>query len=83
MSPAIALALLAQVATPSDIPKTPIYTAEGDKVICKQIWEAGSRIATRVCRTSDEWERMAKENQDDWRNSRNSRSVGCNRLDCV
>jgi len=74
--------VLAQVATPADIPKKPLYTEDGQKVVCRQVWEAGSRVPIRICRTEAEWERMAKETQDDWRGSRNSRKVGCNSLNC-
>lgn len=82
--PVLSIAIaLAQVATPADIPKRPLYTADGEKVLCKQIWEAGSRIPIRICRTAADWERMAKENQDDWKSSRNSRTVGCNWINCV
>jgi hypothetical protein len=79
---AIAL-LLAQVATPADIPKKALYTADGEKVECRLTWEIISRIPTRVCRTVNEWERLAKENQDDWRSSRNSRTIGCNQINCM
>lgn len=75
--------LLAQIATPADIPKKPLYTAEGEKVVCRQIWEVYSRIPTRVCRTEAQWEEMAKQNEDDWRSSRNARTVGCNSPACL
>jgi hypothetical protein len=75
--------LLAQVATPADIPKRPLYTADGEKVECKLTWEVGSRIPIRICRTVGEWDRLAEENQDDLRNSRNSRTVGCNSINCM
>ena len=75
--------VLAQVATPADIPKKALYTASGEKVVCRQIWEVISRIPTRVCRTEAEWNRLEKETQDDWRNSRNSRTVGSNTINCM
>lgn len=75
--------LFAQVATPADIPKKPLYTQDGEKVVCRQIWEAGSRIPIRICRTEAQWEEMARQNQSDWANSRNSRSIGCNSLSCI
>jgi hypothetical protein len=43
----------------------------------------GSRIPIRICRIEAAWDRLAKDNQDDWRSSRNSRTVGCNSLNCV
>lgn len=52
------------------------------KVVCRLVTEPGSRIPLRVCRTQGDWDRMAKENQDDWRNSRNSRQVACNDINC-
>ena len=75
--------LLAQVATPAGIPKKPLYTQDGEKVVCGQIWEAGSRIPIRICRTEAQWDEMARQNQADWANSRNSRSIGCNSLNCI
>jgi hypothetical protein len=55
---------------------------DDQKIVCKQITEAGSRIPFRVCRTAAEWEQMAKQNQDDWTSSRQSRQVGCNDVNC-
>ncbi len=75
------LLLLALVSAPAaNTPKSP--PDEGDKVVCRLITEAGSRIPFRVCRTKADWDRMAKENQDDWANSRNSRVNACNSVNC-
>ena len=75
-----ALIILAQAPAVTDNPGQP--APDDQKIVCKQITEAGSRIPFRVCRTAAEWERMAKENQDDWTNSRNSREIGCNDVNC-
>ncbi len=75
MKTLIALLLFAQI-TPSSIPKKPLYTENGEKVVCKLITEAGSRIPFRHCRTEAQWEEMARVNQDDIRSSRNSH-VAC------
>jgi hypothetical protein len=47
------------------------------KVECRMITELGSRIPTRICRLDKEWELLAKDAQDDLRNSRN-KSFGMN-----
>ena len=74
---------IALVATPAaNTPKQP-DTTKDPKVVCRQITEAGTRIPFRVCRTALEWEQMAKQNQDDWTSSRNSRTVGCNMINCM
>jgi hypothetical protein len=74
---------LALVATPATSPPKPGQNDGDQKIVCRLTTEAGSRIPIRICRTAAEWERMAKENQDDWTSSRNSRTVGCNQLNCV
>jgi hypothetical protein len=78
----LALLLALTTAPANDSPKQQSPGDGDDKVVCRLITEAGSRIPFRVCRTAGEWERMAKENQDDWTNSRNSREIGCNKVDC-
>jgi len=57
---------------------TPAAQLPTAKVECRMVKEAGSRIATRICRLDKEWELLSKDAQDDWRNSRNSREVGLN-----
>jgi hypothetical protein len=47
-----------------------------DKVMCRMIQEAYSRIPARVCRKTSEWERMERETQDDLRSSRHQRTTG-------
>jgi len=75
-----ALIILAQAPAVTDNPGQ--ASQDGQKIVCKQITEAGSRIPFRVCRSAAEWDQMAKQNQDDWTNSRNSREIGCNKVDC-
>lgn len=48
------------------------------KMECRNITEPGSRIPERVCKPHDEWEQMAKDAQDDMRNSRNQRGTAIN-----
>jgi hypothetical protein len=74
-----ALLIFAQIATPADIPKKPLYTATGEKVICRLTVQPGSRIPIRICRTEADWERISRENQEDLMSSRNtaSRGVAC------
>jgi hypothetical protein len=40
------------------------------------VQEPGSRIPTKICRLDKEWELLAKDAQDDLRNSRNSHGAG-------
>ena len=49
-----------------------------EKLICRNEFEAYSRIPKRVCGTRAEWEQMYKETQDDLNNSRNDRKVAPN-----
>ena len=74
--------LLALVSAPATNSPKNTPNDDGDKVVCRLITEAGSRIPFRVCRTKADWDRMAKENQDDWANSRNSRGIACNSINC-
>lgn len=46
------------------------------KVECRMVQEPGSRIPTKICRLDKEWELLAKDAQDDLRNSRNSHGAG-------
>ena len=48
------------------------------KVECRLEREVGSRIPTKICRLDKEWELLAKDAQDDLRNSRNSHGAGLN-----
>jgi hypothetical protein len=72
----VALLMFAQIATPADIPKKPLYTASGERVICKLTVQPGSRIQIRVCRTEADWERISRENQQDLMSSRNTSPHG-------
>ena len=63
----------AQAAQPSATPAADQKPA--DKMECRNITEAGSRIPFRVCKLHDEWEAMAKATQDDIRNSRNQHTA--------
>lgn len=65
----ISMILMAQAAP---APATVTKPAE-DKVMCRMIQEAYSRIPSRICRKRSEWDRMAKETEDDIRSSRNDR----------
>jgi hypothetical protein len=75
----IALTMLAQAA--AGAPATP-PSAKAEipraKVECRMIEDTGSRIQTKVCRLDKEWELLAKDTQDDLRNSRNSRTTVAN-----
>jgi hypothetical protein len=69
-------ALLMLAAAPSQVLATPASsTTPTDKVECRMIQEATSRIPNRVCRLSREWELLAQDAQEDLRSSRNQRSV--------
>ena len=58
--------------------QAPAAQPEEDKVICRNIQEAYSRIPERVCKKKSEWAQMEKDTQDDWRSSRNHRGEGLN-----
>ena len=73
-----ALAVLLQTHDPGSIPTRPLVTAAGEKVTCKLVWQAHSRVPDRVCRTDADWARYEKDAQDSWRSSRNSRGIACN-----
>ena len=63
------LLMAAQVA-----PSAPTTAPQDDKVMCRMIQETYSRIPSRICRKNSEWERMARETQDDLKSSRNQRT---------
>jgi hypothetical protein len=69
----ISMVLMAAQAAP--VPATAAKAAE-DKVICRMIQEAYSRIPSRQCRRQSEWDRMERETQDDLRSSRHQRTTG-------
>jgi hypothetical protein len=53
----------------------PIYlmAKEEGKLLCRRVTQTDSRIPTRVCRTELQWEEIARENQEEFRSSRNKR----------
>ena len=55
--------LVANIATPADMPKKALFTPDGQRVICHLTQITGSRLSTRVCRTEAEWDRISRENQ--------------------
>lgn len=63
----------AAVATPASAPAVGTKTDQAPtaKIECRMIAEAGTRIASRVCRLDKEWELLARDAQDDMRTSRN------------
>ena len=65
------LLLAAQVA-----PASPTAAKDPEKVMCRMVQEAHSRIPERVCLKTSEWERREKETQDDLRSSRHRRTSG-------
>lgn len=69
----IFLLLAVQAAVPPDATAPP---AEPDKIICKLETQANSRIPSRVCLPKSEWDRIQKENTDDYASSRNGRAGG-------
>ncbi|MCL6730702.1 hypothetical protein [Sphingomonas hankyongi] len=71
--------MLAQVATPADIPKKPLYTATGEKVRCELVTELHSRIPSRICRTEGQWAEIERQNDKALRDSsKNTSSEGFN-----
>jgi hypothetical protein len=46
------------------------------KMECRNIMEPGSRIPSRVCKSPEEWEQLAKETQDDLNSARTRRGAG-------
>ena len=70
-------ALLLLAAAPAA--ETPAAAQKGklpyDRVECRSVQETSSRIPIRVCRLSKEWELLAQDAQDDFRSSRNQRTV--------
>lgn len=53
----------------------PVYlmAKEEGKVVCRRVAEAHTRISTRICRTELQWEEIARQNQEEFRSSRNKR----------
>jgi hypothetical protein len=47
-----------------------------DKVVCRMIQEANSRIPSRTCRKTSEWDRIEKETEAELRSSRHKRTAG-------
>lgn len=58
------------------VPPSTVQAKAADKIRCQLEYQANSRIPTRICLPKSEWERIAKENQADMTNSRNSRASG-------
>jgi hypothetical protein len=71
---AAALLLAAQAAAAATPPAAAKPAAE--KMRCQLIYQARSRIPDRLCLTQSEWDKIAKENNDDLASSRNARSSG-------
>ena len=69
----VAALMFAQAAAPTPARPAQKPTA---KVECRLEREVGSRIPTKVCRLDKEWELLARDAQDDLRNSRNSHGAG-------
>ena len=67
----ISMALMAAQVAPEAV-----TAAKGaqDKVMCRTVQEAYSRIPSRVCHKQSEWDQMEKEVQDDLRSSRHQRT---------
>jgi hypothetical protein len=59
-------------------PAAPTATtaAAEDRVMCRMIQEAYSRIPSRVCRKQSEWDRAERETQAEMRSSRHQRTTG-------
>lgn len=72
------LILIAAAQTAPSQPAPPTDQKPPAKMECRSIMEPGSRIPSRVCRLSTEWQAMAKAAEDDMRNSRNQRTQGYN-----
>jgi hypothetical protein len=47
--------------------------SDPNKLVCRSVMEAGSRIPSRICRSQGEWEQMAKDAQDEINRSANAR----------
>lgn len=67
--PAVVLGLLAACASPSPATQ-PLVSGEVDlnEIICHEEQRTGSRFSKKVCKTRQEWEDEAAENQDAKRN---------------
>lgn len=68
--------LLFLVARAAAQPATAAPNADADKIICKLETQENSRIPARICLTKSEWDRIQKENSDDYASSRNGRAGG-------
>lgn len=66
--------LLLSAAQPSAAP--PEDQKPAPKIECRNIMEPGSRIPSRVCKSHEEWEQLAKETQDDLNSARTRRGAG-------
>jgi hypothetical protein len=73
----VGLLLLAVAPAASPNSKPDVGPAE-DKVVCRSIQQAYSRIPERACKKQSEWAQMEKDAQNDWRSSRNQRGEGAN-----
>ena len=71
----IFISMLLMAAHVAPEPATAAKGAE-DKVMCRMIQEAYSRIPSRMCRKQSVWDRMERETQDEMRSSRHQRTTG-------
>lgn len=65
----------------SPAPASPVVSTSAkraEKLICRNEYEAHSRIPKRVCGTQADWESMYKDTQNDIRSSRNHRGTAPN-----
>ena len=63
------------VSSSQALPAAGTDTKNQDKTICNLQHEVQSRIPVRVCMKQSEWERMAREAQEDMRKSTNQRHI--------
>ena len=72
LAPAAAASAPASASAVKPAPNYLMAKEEG-KLVCRRVTEAHTRIATRICRTELQWEDIARQNQEEFRSSRNKR----------
>lgn len=79
LSAAVVALMLAAQAEPQVAPAAPATPAAKPAKICKTVKITGTRVnSRRMCATKAEWDRIARDMQDDVRESQNQSKMGSN-----
>lgn len=65
----ISLLLTMSQVTPDAAAAVPKIKQDEQKIVCQMTSELGTRIPVRVCRTTAQWARIARETEEDMRTS--------------